>query len=435
MGRAACALGLGLALWAAAPAPAQDPAPMIDVMTNWTQAYTLWATRLFLLSTGGIVIAFAILLAWRRRTALADQRRYATELVDSIPMGLILLSPSQIVEFANVRAQTKKIDGQPALEPGASYAEVVRDLMAAGYYDLGDVSPAAYLVRKTGPELADGYTGEVRLADGRTLARSVLKLKGGGILIQHQDVTEDRRRMSEIEALNAQLKISNDELRSFAYATSHDLKSPLNTAALLLGALRDTVTTKLSEEEAEIFDDLQLTHARASQMIEDVLAYTRTVGATPARQQTDLTVVVHDAWLALRADNLAAGGEITIDRLPQVNANRTQMEQLAQNLLGNAIKFRDPDRPLHIHVGPAPCGFFVADNGIGIAPEHQDKVFSLFSRLHAYGEIAGTGLGLAICQRIVSNHNGTLTLHSAPGVGSRFTVTIGAETDSAQSAA
>jgi light-regulated signal transduction histidine kinase (bacteriophytochrome) len=165
-----------------------------------------------------------------------------------------------------------------------------------------------------------------------------------------------------------------------------------------------------------------------SQLITDLLEYSRVDRKGKALQATDANVLLADALANLRASIAEAGAQVTRDTLPTVQADATQLGQLFQNLIGNAIKFRDPGRPCRVHVAVQKDGgkwvFSVRDNGIGIDPKQHARVFVIFQRLHTREEYPGTGIGLAICQRIVERHGGRIWVESQPDEGSTFFFTM-----------
>ncbi len=217
------------------------------------------------------------------------------------------------------------------------------------------------------------------------------------------------------------------ELHDFTYAISHDLKSPANTMNLLLKEIQEE---ELGDDGRFLIDCGIATSERMSQQIEDILAYTRAVEQKEQMELVDLNKLIDDIASDLTGALKSVDAVLKRDELPNVFGNRFQLKSLFQNLIENALKFRMPDRKPIVSITSSintikkydEIG--VTDNGIGIADEHQGKIFGLFSRLHVREEYPGTGIGLALCNRVCSNHKGTLSVSSQQGVGTVFTVTL-----------
>ena len=158
------------------------------------------------------------------------------------------------------------------------------------------------------------------------------------------------------------------------------------------------------------------------------LAYSRVGTRGKELRPMQMQVAFDKALVNLRAAIEASGASILHDALPAVQADETQLVQLLQNLVGNAIKFRKKDQSLEIRVGAEDAGsewrFSVSDNGIGIEPQYFERIFMVFQRLHDKGQYPGTGIGLAICKKVVDRHRGRIWLESAPGKGSSFHFTL-----------
>lgn len=166
---------------------------------------------------------------------------------------------------------------------------------------------------------------------------------------------------------------------------------------------------------------------RMKRLIDDLLQYSRVSTRGREPQPTAVDQAVDEALQNLEAAVAESGAQITRDRLPTVMADHTQLVQLYQNLISNAIKFRGPQPP-RIHLGAERDGqmwrLSVADNGIGIAPEQSERIFAIFQRLHGPDEYPGTGIGLAICRRIVERHGGRIWVESTEGHGATFLFTL-----------
>lgn len=190
---------------------------------------------------------------------------------------------------------------------------------------------------------------------------------------------------------------------------------------------------KLDDEAREFIGFAVEGATRMQRLIADLLAYSRVRSDRRNPAPIDLEEALSAAVENLRAAIQESAAEITHDALPQIVADRTEMVQLLQNLLSNALKFRG-DRQPQIHVGaaerPGAWELAVSDTGIGIAPEHLDRIFVIFHRLHSGSRYPGTGIGLAICKKIVEGKGGRIWAESVPGVGSsiHFTLPTGVET-------
>lgn len=251
---------------------------------------------------------------------------------------------------------------------------------------------------------------------------------------EHSEQTLDshRRRTAELEARvrerTAELERSNADLQQFAYAASHDLQAPLRTVASYLGLLERKVGPTLDAEGREYMDFALDGARRMNRLIKDLLDYARVDTRRAAPAPVDLGAALAGVQGDLRQVIAEAGATVTADALPTVVGDGAQLGRLLQNLVGNALKYRSPDRPPQVHVGAARDGGFwvvsVRDNGIGIDPDHFDRIFLIFQRLHGPRAYEGTGIGLAICKRIVENHGGRIWVDSTPGEGSTFHFTL-----------
>lgn len=223
---------------------------------------------------------------------------------------------------------------------------------------------------------------------------------------------------------------ANEELRSFAYSVSHDLKSPSNTLDMLLGELEQSQGERLDEDGRELLDLSLNTVHRMQVLIEDVLAYTRVVGEDNEHVPVCLERMLKDIRADFRHDLSLFGGRIDVGPLPSIMGSGMQMSVLFRNLIANALKYSRPDTPPVVTIsdvtrdGAEKVSISVTDNGIGIPPDSHERIFGLFNRLHLDDAYEGSGLGLTICRRVALNHGGDITVHSVVGKGSSFTVAL-----------
>jgi light-regulated signal transduction histidine kinase (bacteriophytochrome) len=240
-----------------------------------------------------------------------------------------------------------------------------------------------------------------------------------GVVLLLRDMTE-RKRMEE------ELLRSNEELQQFAYAASHDLQEPLRTVTSHGQMLARSLRGKLTEEEQQILNFITAAARRMNGMITGLLDYGRVANQPRIPQVFNAEECVVSAISDLRAYIDEMKALITYDPMPVVTADRQQLCTVFQNLISNAIKYHGEDSPLvRISASQADGSyvFCVADNGIGIAPRHHDKIFQVFSRLHPKA-FPGTGIGLAIVKRVVERHGGRIWVESEEGLGSRFYFTL-----------
>ncbi len=234
----------------------------------------------------------------------------------------------------------------------------------------------------------------------------------------------------ELSKVNGALKQSNEELQQFAYVASHDLKTPLRAISGFAQFLKDDFEGKLDETADEYIQRIVEGVNRMQQLINDLLEFSRIDSQGRPLKPIDLGEVLDDVHDLLRADIESSGAILTSDPLPRVMADRPQLTQLLQNLIGNAVKYHG-ERPPLVHVtADEQAGEWtisVRDNGIGIAPKHHERIFEIFKRLHTQKDYEGTGIGLAVCRRIVQRHNGRIWLESALGEGCTFCFTLEAE--------
>jgi len=243
-----------------------------------------------------------------------------------------------------------------------------------------------------------------------------------------RDITERKRAQGVLRAAYDELARSNAELQQFAYVASHDLQEPLRMIGSYTQLLEKRYGEQFDQDAREFMAFIVDGATRMKQLIEDLLAYSRVGTRGREMRPVQSQAALDKALINLRAAIEASGAGVTHGPLPEVRADDTQLVQLLQNLIGNAIKFRKKDEPLKIHVGAEDAGaewrFSVADNGIGIEPQYYERIFMVFQRLHTRDEYPGTGIGLAICKKVVDRHRGRIWVESRPGQGSTFRFTL-----------
>jgi len=242
-----------------------------------------------------------------------------------------------------------------------------------------------------------------------------------------RDVTERKRTEEALRRTAAELARSNAELEQFAYVASHDLQEPLRAVASCVQLLQRRYQGQLDARADELIQHAVEGPRRMQALIDDLLAYSRVGTRGKPFEPTDCGTLVQGVLGDLEAPIRESGAVVSVGPLPLVMADPSQLRQVFQNLLSNALKFKG-DQPPAIQIGaertPGAWVMSVRDNGIGIAPEYQERIFGIFQRLHTRREYPGTGIGLAICQKIVERHGGRIWVESAVGQGSIFYCTI-----------
>ena len=242
------------------------------------------------------------------------------------------------------------------------------------------------------------------------------------------DITDRKRAQAVLRAAYDELTRSNSELQQFAYVASHDLQEPLRMIGSYTQLLERRYGDKLDADAREFMSFIVEGATRMKQLIEDLLAYSRVGTRGKELRPVQAQGALDRALVNLRASIESSGAQITHDLLPEVSADETQLTQLFQNLIGNAIKFRKKDEPPRVHVALRDAGdewrFSVSDKGIGIEPQYFERIFMVFQRLHTRDEYPGTGIGLAICKKVVDRHRGRIWVESAYGEGSTFHFTL-----------
>jgi two-component system sensor kinase FixL len=251
----------------------------------------------------------------------------------------------------------------------------------------------------------------------------------------------ERQRAEHLLIERQTLARTNKELQEFAYVASHDLQEPLRKIQAFGDRLRTKYAAALPEQAGDYLRRMQNAAARMQTLINDLLSFSRVTTRAQPFVPVDLAAIARDVVSDLEGRLEETHGRVALAALPTIEADPTQMRQLLQNLLSNALKFHRPDVAPSVHVsarllngdsrsppaqpaGESVCELSVADNGIGFDEKYLDRIFTIFQRLHGRAQYEGTGLGLAICRKIVQRHRGQITAHSTPGQGATFVVTL-----------
>ena len=246
-------------------------------------------------------------------------------------------------------------------------------------------------------------------------------------VLEFSDITEFLHAQIELMRRTKELSRSNQELEQFAYVASHDLQEPLRMVASYTQLIAQRYSGKLDTDADEFINYAVDGATRMQAIINDLLTLSRVSTRNTAFSRVDAKLAVDKALANLRLVIEETGTRIVCDSLPALNADGSQLTQLFQNLIGNAIKFHGNNQPC-VEIGAElqneEWAFHVRDNGIGIAQGHFERVFLMFQRLHTKKEYPGTGIGLTICKKIVERHGGRIWIDSEPGKGTTFYFTI-----------
>jgi len=290
-------------------------------------------------------------------------------------------------------------------------------LIGAGFLNVGLLLGLGYAVRR---DLDARATADAERERSSTIAAE----------------SEERRRTAEaLSQLNQRLEISNRELQDFAYVASHDLQEPLRKIQAFGDRLLSRFSDILAQDGRDYLDRMHNAASRMQTLINDLLTFARVTTKAQPFSTVDLTAVTHEVITDLENRLETSGGKIEIDTpLPAVSADPTQIRQVLQNLIANALKFRKPDvlpvvrisaRALPEVADHKPMvEISVADNGIGFDEKYLDRIFNVFQRLHGRHEFEGTGIGLAVVRKIIERHEGSVTAKSHEGAGATFLFTL-----------
>jgi PAS domain S-box-containing protein len=254
------------------------------------------------------------------------------------------------------------------------------------------------------------------------------------------DITERKLAEQALAQRTVELVRSNAELERFAYVASHDLQEPLRKIEAFGDRLKIKYADQLSERGRDYVERMQKSARRMRTLIEDLLAFSRVTTQAQPFVSVDLNEVVGEVIGELEIQIQETKGRVEVKELPTIAADPSQMHQLFQNLISNALKFHRPGEAPLVAVDsmrsrsqPHMYQIAVKDNGIGFEEKYSDRIFQVFQRLHGRNEYEGTGIGLAICAKIVERHGGSITVKSVPGQGSTFIIQLPLQQESAAS--
>jgi PAS domain S-box-containing protein len=383
---------------------------------------------------------------WGVMYDVSEQREVARELQHQAVL-LERMSALAAIGGWSFDAATQRLEWTPEtyrlhdLEPGAPidagraidyYLPPWREQVARAFrLALEQATPfdiEARLRTARGREIWVRAIGEAEVADGRTRI----------VFGTFQDVTEAKESRIRLAQALEDLRARNRELQDFTTAASHDLQEPLRKVQALGSLLAERHGGGLPGDAGDLVDRMRGAAARMADLVDDLLSYSRIGRGGAALPETDLAEVAAGVVADLEHEVQRSGAQLEIGPLPRLRADPTQMRQLLQNLLGNALKYRAEGRTPSIRVSARVveawavegtvarphCVLEVADNGIGFEPRFAEEIFAPFHRLHDRSRYEGTGMGLAIVRRIAERHGGHVSAQGVPGEGAVFIVEL-----------
>jgi PAS domain S-box-containing protein len=295
------------------------------------------------------------------------------------------------------------------------------------------VNNTRYTLRRkdTGETWTGSYSfSPIRDKDGVTIGSVVV---ARDITEQQQMQEELRKSRDELELRvqerTAELERSNQALQDFASIASHDLQEPLRKVTAFGNMLKQKCGGSLEDHGKDYLERILNANQRMQSLLTGLLDYSRVTTKAEPFKEVDLSDIISEVLSDLEVRIVKTGGEVHVGDLPVISADPTQMRQLFQNLIGNALKFHKPGEKPMVQVRSlsntdSGCQIVVEDNGIGFDEQYRERIFAPFQRLHGRSEYEGTGMGLAICKKIVERHGGSITAKSTPGKGSTFLIML-----------
>jgi PAS domain S-box-containing protein len=378
-------------------------------------------------SAEGILVTAAIRNITTRRDAethLAQMEGRYRGLLEAAPDAMVVVNQAGEIMLLNVQAEKQFGYSRDEL-----IGQQVKNIIPKGFAERLIADGTRTAAEALAQQIGTGIELIARRKDGSEFPIEIMLSpleSADGILVTAaiRDITERKKSEEHLVKTVGELKRSNDELQQFAYVSSHDLQEPLRMVTsytqLLAGRYKGRLDSDADEFIAFAVDGCN----RMQGLIRDLLAYSRAGTNGKALHEVSVENALKEALANLRATIDQSGAVVTHDALPAIKTDETQLSQVFQNLVGNAIKYHGTEVP-RVHVSATKNGgnewtFSVRDNGLGIDPQYFERIFILFQRLHGRDEFEGTGIGLAICKKIVERLGGRIWVESQPEKGATF---------------
>lgn len=361
--------------------------------------------------------------------ALLASNAYLQDIINVFNSPLQVLEP--VMENGEVKDFVYKLTNEAyaayaGKQPGDLAGKRVSDIFP-GYFETDSFRNIREVALTGAPKLWENHY----VADGLNIYNEMGAVNMNGDVVVHMtDFTKLKQLQWELIRQNDELKRSNANLEEFAYAASHDLKEPIRKIQYFTGELRFQLGDRLDEGQQRSFERIANASKRMGHLIDDLLTYSHVSHRLPQKEAVDLGEklerILEDYELAIRERD----AQVEVGTMPVVEGHKRQLQQLFQNLLGNALKYSKPGVRPRIEVratvteeqGTVYHVISVSDNGIGFPQQYADKIFQMFTRLHGRSEYNGNGMGLSIAKKVAENHQGFIRVESEPGQGSTFKV-------------
>lgn len=376
--------------------------------------------------------------------ALKDREQNLQQLLINAPDAVIVINQDGIINFWNPKAE--KIFGWTTEE--AVGQTLTSTIIPTQYRQAHEAGMNRYLT--TGKAHVLNKTIEItalnKAGDEFYVALTISSVTQGdkkNFIAFIRDISEQKNNQLDLEWKTRELERSNANLEEFAYAASHDLKEPIRKIRIFSDRLRERLKEKLEEEDLRYFERMENASARMSKLIDDLLNYSSVRKSAESLGLVDLNETVKEVREDLELEILEKKAIITTDLLPFVHGHQRQLQQVFQNLIGNALKYSRPgvspaicihsrevegkevDFSLpHNQLHERFCLIEITDNGIGFEAEDAERIFNVFTRLHGNTQYKGSGIGLSIVKKIIENHHGHVWAISIPDQGSTFHILL-----------
>lgn len=377
---------------------------------------------------GGVVIVRDVTEQKKAEAEIKQTNDFLNTVLENIP-NMIFVKDARELRFVRFNKAGEELLGVPQ-----------KELVGKNDYDFFPREQADFFTGKDRAVLEKGRlvdipeeTIETKAHGKRVLHTKKIPIRGNDGKPQYllgisEDITE-LKRQEDLRIYTRALEASNKEMQDFIFVVSHDLQEPLRKIQSFGNFLEEEAGPALSGNSRDYLTRMKDAGRRMSLLIEDLLQLTRVTTRAKPFETVDLSRIIGEVAADLEIRLQETGGKVEAQGLPVIEADPSQMRQLFQNLIGNALKFRKKDQAPLIEVTAKTdeknnrCRLFVRDNGIGFDQKYSDKIFNIFQRLHG-AEYEGTGIGLAICRKVVERHQGSIRATSQPGEGTVFEIEL-----------